>query len=144
MNGFGIVIDAFTSIGVLAAVAALYIQVRQRKFALAQQYIERYWQIDDSVMKAEDSRVDDDLRHHRRRYTKLCEDEMEIVSLGWIDKRTWMVWHQGLVSDSAKASTAETQAGFEYLSACRNSGAHDGEHCPAWLARSRWRRTIFR
>jgi len=135
-------IDIGTLAGVMAAVIALFIQVRQRKFALAQQYIERFWEIDDSIMKAECVGVEADIELHHRRYAKLCEDEMEVVSLGWIDRRTWQVWHVGMVTSSSSSRTAKTEAGFDFLRACRGSMTHDGSHCPAWKAQSLWRRAV--
>ncbi|ORI21138.1 hypothetical protein BJI47_16960 [Rhodococcus sp. 1168] len=133
-------IDIGTLVGVLAAVLALFIQVRQRKFALAQQYIERFWEIDDSISRAECVGVDVDINLHHRRYAKLCEDEMEVVSLGWIDRRTWHVWHAGIVSSTSTTRTVKTESEFDFLHACRMSSTHDGSHCPAWAAQSLWPR----
>lgn len=135
-------VDVGTLVGVAAAVVALFIQVRQRNFALAQQYIERFWEIDDSIMRAECIEGDQTLELHKRRYTKLCEDEMEIVSLGWIDRKTWKVWHDGMTSGSARERTAATEADFDFLVRCRTASDHDGSHCHAWTARPGWRRAL--
>ncbi|MBM7245178.1 hypothetical protein HQO12_19385 [Rhodococcus fascians] len=133
-------VDIGTFFGVVAAVAALFIQVRQRKFALAQQYIERFWEIDDSISIAEFHDDKAELDMHRRRYAKLCEDEMEIVSLGWIDRKTWSVWHHGMVSapSVSRAVTAERELSF--LSKCRLSQPHTGSACPAWKSQPLLRR----
>ncbi|MGV8874591.1 MAG: hypothetical protein ACOH2Q_18815 [Rhodococcus sp. (in: high G+C Gram-positive bacteria)] len=133
-------VDIGTFLGVVAAVAALFIQVRQRKFALAQQYIERFWEIDDSISRAELIEAEFELEMHRRRYAKLCEDEMEIVSLGWIDRKTWKVWHEGMVLAPSRSRTVTHERELSYLSACRLSQPHTSSACPAWKAQPLLRR----
>src|SRR6476661_3399334 len=84
-----------TAVGVFFAVIGLFAQTRQRKFGLAELYIQRYWQIDDAMKLAVAEGKSDAV--DQARYLVLCEDEYEVAQLGWIDANVWRVWHEAIV-----------------------------------------------
>ena len=134
-----VLIDITTVCGILVAVFALLVQIGQRRFELAQQYIGRFWAIDDDIVAAG---TDDERALHCLRYARLCEDEMEVVALGWIDRRTWSVWHEGIVSTAAVERIDRVRDSFELLGECFAHPHHSATECPAWKRRPVWRRVF--
>lgn len=131
-----------TAVGVLVAAGSLIAQNRQRKSDLALKYIERYWQIDDSVRK--DTEADSiEKQMHLSRYWRLCEDEFDIARVGWIDGRTWSFWHDGIhlaVADHPEI----TSYNFPNLALCRESDSHRAWRCPGLQGMGWWRSIVTR
>jgi hypothetical protein len=126
-----------TSVGVLFGASGLWAQARQRKQALAQLYIKRYWKIADSCERSKDALS---RQKHELRYFGLCEDEYEVAALGWIELQVWDVWHAAIV-----ARVRESELPTDDFHLLRECAAHYDEHaareCPA-LADATWRRKV--
>ena len=128
-----------TAVGVFFAVIGLFAQTRQRKFGLAELYIQRYWQIDDAMKLAVAEGKSDAV--DQARYLVLCEDEYEVAQLGWIDANVWTAWHEAIVNGTRSAVLPED--GFRLLKACRNGQPHKPYQCPGLGAVRRGRRFFW-
>jgi hypothetical protein len=93
MTGLGVLIAA---IGVPLFYAQLRLQNRQRKFELGNFYIQRFWEIDDAMLR--EPKGTDSHRRERHRYLRLCEDEYDAARYGWLDREHWSIWHEWLTS----------------------------------------------
>lgn len=82
---------AIASIGVSGGLWALRQTRKQRQIELAMLYLQRYWQIDDDLLRFSKGSVDH--RQARHRYLRLCEDEFEAARLKTFDRLTWETWH---------------------------------------------------
>ncbi len=147
-RGLGLVIRDIagiaTAVGVLLAVFGLFAQTHQKKFALAQLYIKRYWAIDDDLTRTENEGASTMSARARdvKRYLRLCEDEFEIARLGWIDAAIWDVWHEGICTQITKLQ-AETND-FALLTECATGGdGHSARRCPAMSEMSRRHKLIW-
>jgi hypothetical protein len=137
-----------TSLGVLVAlvgVPVLYVQMqlqlRQRKLELGNFYIQRYWEIDDAMLM--EIKGTDNHRRQRHRYLRLCEDEYDAASYGWLDPMHWKIWHAWLTSPKTAATLEGDLAvcdpeaeGFPSVRSClaqvrAEGGAHSIERCAA-------------
>lgn len=131
-----------TAVGVLLAACGLFSQVRQRKSDLSQTYVERYWKLDD---RREDRTTPPGVesRNNLERYWRLCEDEFDIVRLGWISGRTWCLWHESIRDDRRlHKDTISASRGYRQLSKCLTSDSHRPWRCPGLEPLSRWRRIL--
>lgn len=135
----GDIASVATAVGVLLAAVGLFAQVRQRKFALEQMYIERYWAIDDDWTLSRHSGSPDTA--HRERYWRLCEDEFEIARLGWIGARVWDVWHDGIVT--AINANRPAFGTYHLLDTCMTQAEHRARECPALAGAGRRRRASW-
>ncbi|WP_193605246.1 hypothetical protein [Nocardioides dongkuii] len=117
----------------------LHEQRRAMRAEFGNLYIGRYWQIDDALLfEAKGS-----ARHnqHRHRYLRLFEDEFDVASLGFLERRQWCAWHSVLddapalsrvKSDLAESAPDDTS--FQRLRACiaqrdREARPHDVADC---------------
>jgi len=102
-------------------------------------YIQRYWSIDDDLMLADkNSPVH---AQHRHRYLRLFEDEFDVASLGFLDKKQWRAWHSVLDSHKMLARLEDDLAvcnpdgdEFDRLRSClaqrkREDEPHDVSRC---------------
>ncbi len=125
-----------TAVGVLLAAAGLIAQARQRKFGLAQIYIQRYWDLDDL------KRLDPGQNAHTISYLRLCEDEYEVARLGWIDSGVWRVWHDGIRAGIKYLDIPDTE--YALIRRCHDQGSgHRAHKCQSldgtpWLRRLNW------
>jgi hypothetical protein len=89
-----------TAIGVLAAVAGLRASRRQRMRSFEQTYVDRYWTVMASLSlgasKGEVSGITDEDRRTIISYFRLCEDELQLRTLGWVGNSTWKIWGPGI------------------------------------------------
>ena len=111
-----------TAVGVLTAVYQLFLSRRQARATFEQQFVQRYWQLDDSRL------VTSKNSFFERRYLRLCEDEFESMRLGQVSWRTWMVWHDS-IRDMAGPMRERISDGHLWLKTCLDSGDHPGTHC---------------
>jgi len=132
--------DWITLIAVLVALLAVGVEgVRVRRgqrHALAAQYIQRYWEIDDQLLLVD--KGSDKHRHHRHRYLRLCEDEFAAVRVGSLDTEMWMEWHSWLATPTQRRLLAEDldavgeRGVFEYVRGCLSGeDGHAWTECPA-------------
>lgn len=90
--GFGTLVTAIVGLGLV--LFQLSDQRRAMRAQFGNMYIERYWQIDDSLLL--ETKDTDEHRRHRHRYLRLFEDEFDVARLGFLDERQWAVWHSVL------------------------------------------------
>lgn len=102
---------------------------RQRLLELGSFYIQRYWAIDDDLLRF--PKGSEDHRHARHRYLRLCEDEFEAARRGWLDKHQWEIWHEWISRSNGILGDLDVcdpdKDSFEHVRACLDTG---GEH--AW------------
>jgi hypothetical protein len=91
ITALGVLIAAF---GVPALFVQMRLQLQQRKLELGNFYIQRYWEIDDAMLTAPPKRTDSH-RHKPHRYLRLCEDEYDAASYGWLDPMHWKIGTSG-------------------------------------------------
>lgn len=125
-----------TAIGVLLAAAGLFAQTHQRKFGIAQLYIERYWQVDEAFLAERRPHADS---ADARRYLRLCEDEYDVARLGWIDVGVWRIWHDG-IRDQVRRLQLDVRT-YDHLTACLADDHHSATTCPG-VAGHGWRRKL--
>jgi hypothetical protein len=133
------VAESITALGVFIGAAGLWAQARQRKLALTQLYVQRFWQLDDLMRDAHS----DDIRDsgYWEAYLRLCEDEYEIAHLGWIELSVWEVWHAAIRDSLVRSGTAKfTQ---KYLGECHSAPDHAGLRCAALQEATRARRVAW-
>lgn len=96
--------DWITLIAVLVALIAVVVEGlrvrRGQRHALAAQYIQRYWDIDDQPLLA--VKGSESHRRHRHRYLRLCEDEFAAVRAGSLDTEMWKEWHSWLAAPAQR------------------------------------------
>src|SRR4051794_7828143 len=123
----GVVIEqisgAATAIGVLAALYQLRLSRLQGRATFEQQFVHRYWTIEDDRLR--DGTERDAI--NRQRYLRLCEDQFEHVRLGQVSKRTWAVWHSGI---RPSLSSDIDGAGEFTLRCAEGEATHDPGDCP--------------
>ena len=127
-------------IGVVGGLMALRQGNRQQLLELGNLYIQRYWAIDDDLLRLPKGSTEH--KQARHRYLRLCEDEFEAARRGWFDESQWTAWH-GWLADPATAvvitedlEVCDPKANrFEYVRACLKSGpAHPWKTCAARAA----------
>lgn len=132
--------DWITLIAVLVALIAVVVEGlrvrRGQRHALAAQYIQRYWDIDDQLLLA--VKGSESHRRHRHRYLRLCEDEFAAVRAGSLDTEMWKEWHSWLAAPAQRQLleddllTVGDRGVFEYVRAClRGEDGHLWTQCPA-------------
>jgi hypothetical protein len=119
------VVDLVTVIGVPIAILQLRAGRVQARRSFEQQFVDRYWAIEDDHL-LNPSAGD----NHRRRYFRLTEDQFELMRLGQISWSTWEVWHDGVVAASADLDS-EAHGAHRWLETCRRARSHSGHDCPA-------------
>ncbi|MFC6359432.1 hypothetical protein [Luteococcus peritonei] len=109
---------------------------RQRKVQIGLQYLERYWDVSDSLLHS--VKGSEEHRQHQHRYLILCEDEFEAAREEWLDDGMWERWHQWLVTESGREQThadlAQCQRtnAFEFVRSCLGGAVgHSWQACPA-------------
>jgi hypothetical protein len=129
-----------TAFAVLLAAGGLFAQIHQRKFSLAQVYVQRYWEVDEPFLSTPPP---PDGSSDAKRYLRLCEDEYDVAKLGWVDVGVWKIWHQG-IRTQVKNLSYDTQD-FANLSECINGPSdHLARNCPGLEPLSRRRRLVWR
>lgn len=133
-------------IGVILAVGALYLQYGQRRFEFSQQYINRYWTINDDQLRAVWRADLSEQNLHFDRYLRLCEDEFEVARLGWIDRKTWRVWHSAIRSSLGSVELDNDATQYVFVKLCIHSArpGHDHMDCEALSDCRGWRWRLFR
>lgn len=124
----GDIASVFTAVGVLVAIYQLTLSRQQARAVFEQSFVDRFWGIeDDRLRETEPEKV------NRKRYLRLCEDQYEHARLKQISKRTWDIWHEGiLLGVDGQVENAGT-----WTALCVAAGEHDGSQCPAWQHRRR-------
>lgn len=125
-----------TAVAVLLAAAGLFAQTHQRKFGIAQLYIERYWHVDEAFLTNPRPNPDSP---DARRYLRLCEDEYDVAGFGWIDVGVWRTWHDGICGQVRRLGLRVD--GYDHLAACLGSYDHIATKCPG-VDRHGWRRRV--
>lgn len=127
-----------TAIGVLATVATVSATNRLRKTGLSQDYIKRFWAITDDLQNARANANPAAAQHHLTRYLHLCEDEYELAALGFVDARTWSVWHTAIHQYIKHPAPADVEAvlkkehdNLRLIRACRDTEHNAAWRCPA-------------
>lgn len=103
-------------------------------------YIKRYWEIDDDLLIL--PKGSPEHKRARHRYLRLCEDEFEAASRGWLDEKQWVVWHEWLTRAKAHdilrkdlSLCSSDPADFERVQGCLGSGVnHSWPSCQARLS----------
>jgi len=136
--GFGVLIAA---VGVPLLYAQLRLQNRQRKLELGNFYIQRFWEIDDAMLR--EPKGTDSHRRERHRYLRLCEDEYDAARYGWLDRLHWSIWHEWLTSTKGASNLRSDleacdpeENGFPSIRAClaqlkNETQPHSVEACEA-------------
>lgn len=127
------------AVGVTLGVPQLRQGNRQQLLELGSLYIQRYWQIDDDLLRL--PKGSPEHTHARHRYLRLCEDEIEAARNGWLDQKQWRVWHSWLARKGAQdqlrldlEACDRDSSGFEHVRRCLASGPdHEWTHCSAHL-----------
>lgn len=122
-------------VGVSLAIPQLRQGNRQQLLELGGLYIQRYWQIDDDLLRL--PKGSPEHTHPRHRYLRLCEDELEAARNGWLDPKQWWVWHSWLAREAAQGQLrSDLEAcdrdgtGFDHIRCCLASGTdHDWAKC---------------
>lgn len=96
-------------------------------------YVQRFWDIDDRRLRAEQVGDKDELLLQDRRYVRLCEDEFELVRLGWIDAEIWAVWHASIrvALEHSRALVDAEPIDLLLARRCRGAFEHEPTACPA-------------
>lgn len=92
-------------IGVLGGLMGLRHSRRQRTRVFEQHFVDRYWRLMDqlslrALRGSPDGEPDEQDERLVRAYFRLCEDELDLRSQGWVSDSTWAVWAQGCTSSS--------------------------------------------
>ena len=138
--------EIVTLVGILGGVGTLYATMRLRKTTFGLEYIKRYWDIEDRLRSAEAAGDQEGKKLQVERYIRLCEDEYELAELGFVDSRSWPVWHTGIrqlllgsLSEDSAIILAERNYQFELVRECLRQP--DTEHkawgCPSVRRRGR-------
>lgn len=123
--------------GVTLAMRELRQGNRQQRLELGNLYIQRYWQIDDDMLRL--PKGSQEHTHSRHRYLRLCEDEFEAARNGWLDDAQWAVWHSWLTRENGQWQLKSdldacdlSAAGFEHVRNCLEGGVeHSWDECRA-------------
>lgn len=136
----GEIADIATAVAALIPAASLFAQSRDRKFGLAQVYIQRYWEIDDKFIEEGHPGCGANARRHLR----LREDEFEVTRQGRIDFGVWRTWHSGIRSRVAELDLEQEVSKYELLSKCIGSPDpnHSARKCKA-LGKAGLRRRVW-
>lgn len=134
---FQIVTLLVAAIGVVLAMRELKQGNRQQLLELGNLYIQRYWQIDDDLLRLPKGSAEH--THARHRYLRLCEDELEAARNGWLDPAQWEVWHSWIARAAAQRQIAldleacdRDGTGFDHIRDCLSSGpGHAVINCAA-------------
>lgn len=110
---------------------------RHQRLDLGNLYLQRYWVIDDDLLRL--AKGTPEHRHARHRYLRLCEDEFEAATLRWIDAKQWNVWHSWITTPTARETltadieTCDSQGErFKNVRLCLTEPAnHSWNRCPA-------------
>ena len=73
---------------------------KQQRLELGNLYIQRFWQIDDDLLRFAKGTAEH--RQARHRYLRLCEDEFDAAAHDWLDQRQWAVWHGWLAAETQR------------------------------------------
>jgi hypothetical protein len=118
--GLGALIAA---VGVPLLYAQLRLQNRHRKLELGNFYIQRFWEIDDAMLR--EPKGTDSHRRERHRYLRLCEDEYDAARYKWLDREHWSIWHEWLTSTKGASNLRSDlmacdpgENGFPSIRAC--------------------------
>lgn len=92
--------SVITAIGVIFAGISLRGSQLQRNRQFEALYIERYWSLIDRLSQETaaggDHAVSIEDRHAITLYLQLCEDQIEMYKRGWITRRTFSEWSEGM------------------------------------------------
>lgn len=121
------IVDWVTVIGVPIALVQLRASRVQARGSFEQQFVDRYWSIEDDRLA---DRTGDSEAVHRRRYFRLTEDQFELMRLGQISWSTWEIWHDGIAAGAADFDAA-AHGPHKWLEACTSMSAHFGHECEA-------------
>lgn len=95
---FALIVSVFGFFGLLFSLRQSY-RARLRQFE--EKYVERYWAILDdlslSALKMSDQEPDEEDEKVIRKYTLLCEDELELRANGYISDATYEEWADGII-----------------------------------------------
>jgi hypothetical protein len=133
--GFGTLVVAV--VGVVGGLLALRQGNRQQMLELGNLYIQRYWTIDDDLLRLRKGTPEH--KQARHRYLRLCEDEYEGARRDWFDGSQWTTWHEWLTAPNTREIVADDlkvcdpeETRFECLRACLKSGPeHPWKQCAA-------------
>ena len=125
-----------TAVAVLLAAAGLFAQAHQRKFGLAQVYIQRYWEVAEYLLT---NHQPPDNSPDAVRYLRLCEDEYDVARLGWIELGVWTIWHDGIRGQICDLRLDFND--FEHIKLCMTTKDHHATNCPGVGERG-WRRKL--
>ncbi|GAA3871151.1 hypothetical protein [Tessaracoccus defluvii] len=125
------------TVGVVGGLLALRQANRQRRLDLGGLYLQRYWEIDDDLLRLPKGSPEHTRARHR--YLRLCEDEFEAARRGWLEPDQWNVWHAWLAEDAARAQVDVDLIAckapvdrFLLLRECSSvSAQHSWKECPA-------------
>lgn len=76
---------AVAVVGVVGGLMALRQGNRQQRLELGNLYIQRYWAIDDDLLRL--PKGSPEHKQARHRYLRLCDDEFEAARRGWVDPK---------------------------------------------------------
>lgn len=79
---------------------------KHRKLELGSLYIQRFWQIDDDLLRSATGSSEHNQARHR--YVRLCEDEFEAARRGWLELGQWRAWHEWLTDPRQQGSLLRT------------------------------------
>lgn len=133
-------------VAVVVAIGTFIFYVRQegraKKTQLSAMYLQRYWEIDDDLLKA--PKGTEDYRRHVHRLLILAEDEFDAARSGHLDPRYWEKWHGWIAHPSQREQRSADlrlvdpdAARFEHLRICLGgpetepSPHHEWKQCPA-------------
>lgn len=110
-------------VGVVWGLVELTQSRRQQRLELGNLYIQRFWQIDDDLLRF--SKGSADHRQARHRYLRLCEDEFEAAANNWLDQQQSAVWHGWIATESQRVlliddlQTCDPESTrFEHIRSC--------------------------
>ncbi|MGJ6980685.1 hypothetical protein ACSDQ9_09185 [Aestuariimicrobium soli] len=87
-------------VGVVGGLIGLQAANRQRRLDLGNLYLQRYWEIDDDLLRLTKGSPEHNQARHR--YLRLCEDEFEAAARSWLDPGQWHAWHSWLVTPASR------------------------------------------
>ncbi|MFD9072834.1 hypothetical protein [Streptomyces lasiicapitis] len=103
---------AAVTIAAVGVVVGLVAAARARIKEIEDVYLQHYWEILDKLPSAalvgqKECCTSDEHRRIARLYLRLCEDELQLRASGWVSRRTWPGWRNGMLAQIGKWPVAD-------------------------------------
>lgn len=113
-----LVVQIVTAAAIIFAVMQLVGARTQQHREFENLYVQRYWKLLDEMSQSlYEGNPDDPSTPADRRvvlaYLRLCEDELDLRSQGFVTDRTWNIWAEGIRAQVGSAPYSSMLAGLD-------------------------------